>query len=70
MPLRTVSSAILTGHPNTTVGELIPYEYDPYFYVADPLEIPGDYYFTTKISLSPKNQAKIDFIRKGMKKNE
>ena len=64
--LNTVSSAILTDHPNAVSGSKLPYEYENHFYVADVLEVPGDYYFIEKMQLTPKNQPKINYIRKGL----
>lgn len=66
--LDIVSSAILTDYPNLKSGTQFPYEHGSYFYVADAMEQPGDYYFTTKVPLTAKNQAKIAWYREVFKK--
>ena len=68
--LDTVSGAILTDHPDAKCGSRLPYEYGNHFYVAAVLEVPGNYYFIEKIQLTPKNQPKINYIRKGLMEYE
>lgn len=65
--LRIVSSAILTNHPDLKSGDTIPYEHGSYFYVARAMRLPGDYYFTAKVPLTAKNQAKIAWYREVLK---
>lgn len=65
--LRIVSSAILTNHPELKNGDTIPYEHGSYFYVARAMRLPGDYYFTAKVPLTAKNQAKIAWYREVLK---
>lgn len=65
--LEAVSSAILTDYPNLKSGAQLPYEYGNFFYVADVMKQPGDYYFTAKIALTVKNQSKIAKYREVLK---
>ncbi len=58
-----VSSGLKTNHPNLKTGEIFPYEYGDHFYLVDSLDS-GGYRFLKKISLTPKNQARINRIRK------
>ena len=64
-----VSSGLKTDHPNLKSGKYLPYEYGNHFYLVDPLDS-GGYRFVKKISLSPRNQARINRIRKEYDHNE
>ena len=64
-----VSSGLKTDHPNLKSGEFFPYEYGNHFYLVDPLDS-GGYRFMKKISLTPRNQARINRIRKEYGHNE
>lgn len=64
-----VSSGLKTDHPDLKSGSYFPYEYGDHFYLVDPLDS-GGYRFVKKISLTPKNQARINRIRKEYGHNE